>query len=64
MKDTEQEETNMYRLIGYVDYYNAVLEESDNITTFTGFIAEIIDTYPEYTSFEVVNDLGTVVFSI
>lgn len=54
----------MYRLIGYVDYYNAVLEESDNITTFTGSIAEILDAYPEYTSFEVVNDLGTVVFSI
>lgn len=54
----------MYRLIGYVGYYNAVLEESDNITTFTGSIAEILDTYPEYTSFEVVNDLGTVVFSI
>lgn len=54
----------MYYLIGYTDYTSAVLEESDDITTFTGSIAEIIDTYPEYTSFEVVNDLGTVVFGI
>ena len=54
----------MYHLIGYTNYTSAILEESDNITTFTGSIAEIIDTYPEYTSFEVVNDLGTVVFSI
>ena len=54
----------MYRLIGYADGNGVVLEESDNITIFTGCIAEIIDTYPEYTSFEVVNDLNTVVFGI
>lgn len=54
----------MYRLIGYNDCSNNILEESDDITTFTGFAAEIVDTYPEYTSFEVVNDLNTVVFSI
>lgn len=40
----------MYRLIGYADCTSAILEESDNITTFTGSVAEIIDTYPEYTS--------------
>ena len=54
----------MYHLIGYADGNGVVLEESDNITIFTGCIAEIIDTYSEYTSFEVVNDLNTVVFSI
>lgn len=54
----------MYYLIGYAGCTSAVLEESDNITTFTGSIAEIIDTYPEYTSFDVVNDFGAVVFSI
>ena len=54
----------MYYLIGYADCTSAILEESDNITTFTGSVAEIIDTYPEYTSFDVANDFGTVVFSI
>lgn len=54
----------MYYLVGYVGCTSAVLEESDNITTFTGFVAEIIDTYPEYTSFDIVDNFGAVVFSI
>ena len=54
----------MYRLIGYNDCSSNILEESDDITIFTGCGAEIIDTYHEYTSFEVVNDLNAVVFSI
>ena len=54
----------MYYLIGYVDSTLTVLEKSDDLAHFTGYVAEIIDTYPEYTSFDVVNDFGTVVFSI
>lgn len=53
----------MYRLIGYVDYTSTVLEESNDLADFTGSIAEILDTYPEYTAFDVMNDLGTVVAS-
>ena len=50
----------MYYLIGYADCTSTILEESDNITTFTGSIAEIMDTYPEYTDFDVIDDMGTV----
>lgn len=54
----------MYCLIGYVGCIGTILEESDYISTFTGSVAEIIDAYPEYTSFDVVNAFGTIVFSI
>ena len=50
----------MYCLIGYVDSTLTVLEKSDNLVYFIGSIAEIMDTYPEYTAFDVVDDMGTV----
>lgn len=53
----------MYRLIGYVDSTSAVLEESNNLVYFIGSIAEIMDTYPEYTAFDVMDDMGTVCVS-
>ena len=50
----------MYCLIGYVDSTLTVLEKSDGLVYFIGSIAEIMDTYPEYTAFDVVDDMGTV----
>lgn len=50
----------MYCLIGYVDSTITVLEKSDDLTYFTGSIAEIMDTYPEYTDFDVIDEIGTV----
>lgn len=50
----------MYCLIGYVDSTLTVLEKSDDFVYFIGSIAEIMDTYPEYTAFDVVDDMGTV----
>lgn len=50
----------MYCLIGYVDSTITVLEKSDDLAHFTGSIAEIMDTYPEYTAFDVIDDMGTV----
>lgn len=54
----------LYRLIGYADCDRAVLEESNDLMDFIGSIAEIIDTYPEYTAFDVVNNFGNVVASL
>ena len=53
----------MYCLIGCVGCVRTVLEESNYISTFTGSVAEIIDAYPEYTSFYVVNAFSPIVFS-
>ena len=50
----------MYCLIGYADSTLTVLEKSDDLAHFTGSIAEILNTYPEYTAFDVVDDMGTV----
>lgn len=50
----------MYYLIGYSDSTLTVLEKSDDLAHFTGSIAEILNTYPEYTAFDVVDDMGTV----
>lgn len=50
----------MYCLIGYVDLTSTILEKSDDLAYFTGYIAEIMDTYPEYTDFDVIDDMGTV----
>lgn len=53
----------MYCLIGYVDLTSTILEKSDDLAYFTGSIAEILDTYPEYTAFDVMDDMGTVCMS-
>lgn len=50
----------MYCLIGYVDSTSTVLEQSNNLSYFIGSVADILDTYPEYTAFDVMDDTGTV----
>ena len=51
----------MYRLVGYIDSYSTVLEASDDLISFTGYVSEIMDAYPECISFVVLNDFGTIV---